>query len=255
MANGSMIPAGKPAWSREAAIGDFGGALDKRASDTEGAAPYAWFVYCELRSMRGSAFTKNTGTLVHCENLALARLLAHRNFRCPEKFTCNAQQPASADEGLPYWFKVLAIPTKPTDQKWQIRQRCAAHFKASAELSLSTIRAALQDLLGDIYVNASFIEGTSLSSPPMLTFWPGVNDGDSAYSLGGGTWASERSHLYVEIQQPPGITNAEFFQLVNVQMFQLLDRMLPSYCTFGWSLGGGFYLDISQLDFTGITPE
>lgn len=251
----TAVPAGKPAWSREAAIGDYGGALDKRASETEGAAPYAWFVYCELRNMRGSAFTKNTGTLVHCENLALARLLAFRNFRCPEKFTCNAQQPATADEGLDYWVKVLAVPARPTDQKWQLRQRCAAHYRAATDLNLNTIQAALQELLGDIYVNASFAEGDSLADPPALTYWPGVNDGDESYSLGGGTWASERSHLYVEIQQPAGISAADFYQLVNVQMFQLLDRILPAYCTFGYSLGGGFYLDISQLDFVGLTEE
>jgi hypothetical protein len=42
-------------------------------------------------------------------------------------------------------------------------------------------------------------------------------------------------------------------QLVNVQLFQLLDRMLPSYCTFSAALGGGFIVGISQLDFTGVT--
>lgn len=251
----SMVPAGRPAWSRSATIGDYGGSLDKRNSETEGDAPYAWAVYCELRNMRGSAFTKDKGTLVHCENLALARVLAFRNFRCPEKFTCNAQQPATADEGIDYWVKVLDVPAKPTDQRWQLRQRCAAHFKAGTELNLSTIRAALQDLLGEIYVNATFNEGTALSASPTLTYWPGVNDGDESYSLGGGTWASERSHLYVEIQQPAGMSRADFLQIVNVQMFHLLDRILPAYATFGRSLGGGFYLDISNLDFTGLTPE
>lgn len=255
MANGSMIPAGKPAWSRTAAIGDYGGAPDKRASETEGTTPYAWLVYCELRNMRGSAYSKRLGgTLVHSENLALARVLAHQNFRRPEMFACNAQQPATADEGLPYWVKVLGIPTVPTDQKWQIRHRCAVHFKASAELNLPTIRAALQDLLGDVYVDATFIEGSDLANPPTQTFWPDINPGDPATSLGGGAWSSERSHLWVEIQQPPGMSIGDYSQLVNVQATQLLDRLLPAYCTFTLSEGGGFDLDEDLLDYTGLTP-
>jgi hypothetical protein len=251
-----MTPAGKPAWSRAAAIGDYGGALDKRASDTEGSAPYAWFVYCELRNLRGSAYSKQLGgTLVHCENLAAARVLAYRCFRAPEKFACNAQQPATSDEGLPYWVKVLAVPSSPTDQKWQLRQRCAAHFKASAELNLATIRTALQDLLGDVYVDASFTEGTDLANPPTQTFWPGVNPGDPLTDLGGGAWSSERSHLWVQVQQPPGMTLGEYTQLINVQGVQLLDRILPAYCTFTLSEPGGFDLDIDPLDYTGLTPS
>jgi len=37
-------------------------------------------------------------------------------------------------------------------------------------------------------------------------------------------------------------------------LFQLLDRMLPAKCTFNWTTGDGFILDVSQLDFTGLTP-
>ncbi len=254
MAYGTMTPTGKPAWSREAAIGDYGGSLDKRDSETEGTVPYAWFCYRELIAIRGSAYSGQLGgTLVHCENLALARVLAHRNFRCPEKFAANAL-PASADEGLDYWVEVLKVPSKPTDQKWQIRQRCAANYKAATSTTMSTIRAALQDLLGDVFVDATFNEGTDLDTPPTITYWPGVNPGDPGHSLGGGAWFSERSHLYVEVQQPSGVSTADLDQLINVQAFQLLDRMLPAYVTFSVSIGGGFFLDVSQFDFTGITP-
>ncbi len=254
MAYGTMTPTGKPAWSREAAIGDYGGALDKRDSHTEGTVPYAWFCYRELIAIRGSAYSGELGgTLVHCENLALARVLAHRSFRCPEKFAANAL-PGSADEGLDYWVKVLAVPSKPTDQKWELRKRCAAHYRAVTSVTLSAIRSALQDLLGDIYVDATFNEGADLATPPLITYWPGENPGDSSFSLGGGMWASERSHLFVEVQHPSGISLADLDQLINVQAFALLDRMLPAYATFSVGLGGGFLLDISQLDFTGLLP-
>jgi hypothetical protein len=255
MARATITPTGKPCWSREAAIGDYGGDLNKEPSKTEGSTPYAWFVYRERRAMRGSAFSQQIGgTLVHCENLATARLFAWVFFRKPEQFR-NDCLPGTSDQGLEYWATVLAIPTRPSDERWQVRQRAEAHYKAVTAVNLSTIQTALQDLLGDAYVDATFNEGASLASPPTLTFWPGVNPGDSSYSLGGGTWASERSHLYVEVTQPAGMSDADFSQLINVQAFQLLDRMLPAFCTFSVSLGGGFHLDLDQLDFVGITPE
>ncbi len=251
---------GKPCWSREASIGDYGGSTTKTASATEGSAPYAWFVYRELSAMRGSAYAGYTGavnttTLVHCEHLAMARMLAWVWFRLPEQYRANCL-PGTADSGLEYWAEVLAIPTKASDQRWQVRQRAGAHYKAITEVNLPVIQSALLELLGStVYVDATFNSGVDLVTPPTITFWPGVNAGPSSYSLGGGCWASERSHLYVEVQRPSGMTDGDFNQLLNVQMFQLLDRLLPSHCTFGWSIGGGFILDISQLDFQGLTPS
>jgi hypothetical protein len=254
----TITPTGKPCWSRDAAIGDYGGSLDKIASRTEGDAPYAWFVYRELSAMRGSAYAGysalNTNTLVHCEHLALARMLAWANFRLPEQFRANCL-PGTADQGLEYWAKVLAVPTKSSDQRWQVRQRCAAHYKAVTDASLSAIQTALSELLGDVYVDATFIEGGLLTTPPTQTYWPSINPGDPALDLGGGTWTSERSHLWVEVQQPAGMSDGEFIQLTQVQAFQLLDRMLPAYCSFTVSVGDGFDLDVDRLDYTGLTTS
>ncbi len=253
----ATVPSGKPCWSRQGSIGDYGGSLTKSDCETEGAAPYAWFVYRELSAMRGSAYAGHSGlalgTLVHCEHLTLARMLAWVWFRLPEQFAANTL-PGTADQGLEYWATVLKIPVRESTERWQVRQLAAAHYQAVTTVNLAAIQAALAALLGDVYVDATFNEGTSLTDPPAINFWPGVNDGPVSYSLGGGCWASERSHLYVEVTRPPGMSDAEFHQLVNVQMFQLLTRMLPAYCTFAWSLGGGFLLDLSQLDFQGLTP-
>jgi hypothetical protein len=245
--------AGKPCWSREGSIGDYGGSLEKEASKTEGVTPYAWFVYRERRAMLGSAYSKRVGgTLVHCQNLASARRSAWVWFRKPEQFRSDAL-PGTSDQGLPYWATVLKLPTRSSDERWQVRLRAGAHYKAITELNMPSIRTACEELLGAAYVDASFQEGVSLTEPPSLTFWPGVNDGPVSYSLGGGCWMSSRSHLYVELTRPSGTSDADFHQLINVQLFQLLDRLLPAYCTFAASIGGGFLLDISQLDFTGLT--
>jgi hypothetical protein len=248
----TVKPTGKPAWARTASIGDYGGDLNKQDSETEGMTPYAWHVYRGLSACRGSAYSGRVGgTLVHCEHLALARMLAWKNFRVPEQFRANTL-PGSSDDALPYWVKVLAIPSKPSDQKWQLRQRAAAHYRATTDVSLEAIQDSIAALLGDMYLDATYAEGASLSAPPSLTYWPGINDGPASYSLGGGAWLSERSHLWVSLQHPAGMTDGEFFQLANVQLFQLLDRLLPAYTTFAWSIGTGFLLDISSLDFDGL---
>ncbi|HTJ17840.1 MAG TPA: hypothetical protein VL494_13765 [Steroidobacteraceae bacterium] len=256
MGEATIVPSGKPSWSREAAVGDYGGDPSKRASSTEGNAPYAWLCYRELQAMRGSAYSQRIGgTLVHCENLATARLMAWWGWRMPEKLQANSQ-PATADDALPYWVEVLKVPSRSSDQKWQIRQRCAAHQKAILSLNLTTIQTAVQALIGDVYVDSFFTFGDALSTPPVITFWPGVNPGPADFSLGGGAWISERSRFTVVTQIPPGMPLGEYRQLVDVQLFQLLHRMLPAYCTFGWTVGSdGFFLDVSSLDLTGLTPS
>jgi len=252
----STTPTGLPCWARDAAIGDYGGDPNKRASSTEGDTPYAWFVYRELQAMRGSAYSQRIGgTLVHCENLATARLMAWWGWRMPEKLRANSL-PGSADDGLAYWVKVLGVPARASDKRWQLRQRCAAHNKAIISVNLNAIQTALRELLGAAYVDSFFNYGPALSAPPPLTFWPGVNPGSPIYSLGGGTWSSERSRFTVVTQIPSGVPRGEFRQLVDVQMFQLLNRMLPAHCTFGWSVGiAGFHLDVDLLDLTGLTPS
>lgn len=256
MATSDTTPTGYPCWSRDAAVGDYGGDPNKRASATEGDAPYAWFVYRELQAMRGSAYSQQVGgTLVHAENLATARLMGWWGWRMPEKLRANCVA-MSADDGLAYHVKVMGIPSRPSDRKWQLRQRCAAHAKAIISVALPTLQGTLRELLGGAYVDSFYNFGTSLASPPAVTFWPGVNPGPAEFSLGGGAWVSERSRLTVVVQIPPGMRIGEFRQLVDVQLFQLLHRALPAWVTFGWTVGSdGFFLDTSPLDLTGLTPS
>jgi len=206
--------------------------------------------------MRGSAYSQRVGgTLVHCENLATARLMAWWGWRMPEKLQANSL-PGSADDALPYWVKVLGVPARASDQKWQLRQRCAAHHKAILSANLAAVQTAVGELLGDVYVRSFFTSGAALSTPPVITFWPGENPGLASYSLGSGAWLSERSRFTVVNKIPPGMPLGEYRQLADVQLFQLLDRLLPAHCTFGWTVGSdGFFLDVSPLDLTGLTPS
>jgi hypothetical protein len=251
---GICKPSGLPAWSREAAIGDYGGSLDKRGSRTEGTTPYSYAVYQNLQSQRGSAYSQNqSGTLVHVEHLALARTLSAVFFRNAEKYRANAV-PHTSDERLEYWATVLGVPFTESTPRWRLRETCAAHYQAALGPTLDNVTAALEKLLGDAFVQVITTTGVDLDNPPDPTKWPGIDPGPASYSLGGGAWFSARCHLIVEMQQPTGMSAAEFLNLRDIQMFQLLDRMLPAWATFnGAFVGDGFSLDIDQLDFQGLT--
>lgn len=255
----TAVPIGKPAWSREGNIGDYDGSLTKEDNTTEATVPYAAQVYRELHAMRGSAYTQKPHTLVDAENIAIARMFGAVWYRTPEKVRANAT-PLRCDEKLEYWVEVLGIPQRPGEERWQLRERAAAHYQAANGPTMSNITSSLAALLSDAFVSATHQEGVDLATPPSQTFWPVINPGDASYSLGRGAWMSERCHLAVLTIIPSGMSDGEFLHLVNVEMFALLDTLLPAWATWGWAVDStgsgdaGFYLDISRLDFDGLTP-
>jgi hypothetical protein len=254
-AGANDVPTSVEAWGRNArdaaAIGDYGGDPEKEDSATEGELPYAAAILLDLQKRRGSAYTKTTGTLVDAENLALARMLAATGPRQAEKLRANAT-PRRADEKLDWWRRVLAVPVKPGEPRWRVRQKVAAHYRLTDGPTLGTVRGALEGLLGDAFVDMSWDEGSTLSVPPTPTYWPGVNPGSPADSLGGGTWLSTRCHLFVQVQIPSNMTFGSFLTLVNVDLKALLDRMLPAWATFDWAIGDtGFLVSGSETDSAG----
>lgn len=243
----------------DAAIGDYGGATDKKDSDTEGRRPYAWTWYRELQASRGSAYTTKTGTLVHAENLALARN-RQAISRAAEKLVTNAI-PSTAAERLPYWRDVLGLHVRPGEPEWQTRQNAAGRFRLSSGPTRTNVDDACAALLGPAFVQTWHQTGVNIATPPPITRWKGGTVGPASYDLSGaganGTWLSERAHLTVEVQIPAGLSTDEFLYLCNVQLYEMLDRLMPAWATFDWALGplsAGFLLDISSLDFNGITP-
>jgi hypothetical protein len=251
MPTGTIEPLGLPLWSREAAIGDYDGATDKEDSLYEGEEPYAAMHLRSLHDMRGSAYTTERSTLVDAENVALARHFAAVWSRNPEKLRANAI-PARADERLPYWAKALAIPSRPSDPRWRIRQLCASHFSAASTPTIGNVKAAVAALLGDAFVDVRVTLGPDLATPPSNTYWPGINPGPASYDMGGGTWTAKRSHVFVEVRQPVGMPDSDFRELMDVQLFQLLDRWLPAHATFNWATSDGFRLGVSRLGFDGL---
>ncbi len=249
----SDAPASVTLWgtlgdSATRAIGDYAGDPDKRDSETEGESPYAEAILRELQAQRGSAYSAGRTKYVDCENLALARFWSAVGPRNAEKARANFA-PATSDERLPYWEEFLAVPFAPTDPKWRRRQQLAIHYPVSEGPTIDVLRTRLQEMLGSLFVDVTTTWGTDLATPPTYTYWPGINPGPSDADLGGGCWSSERDRYVVTVQSPSGMSDADFLQLVNVQMFRFLDNTLPATSTFSWGVAGGFYLDVSRLDF------
>jgi hypothetical protein len=239
-------------WLALPQIGTYGGDPDKEDSATEADVPYAAIIYQDLQGMRGSAYTTRPGTLVHAENLALARFWGYFAYRLPEKVRANAV-PSRSDEGLGYWVNVLGVQTRPDDERWLLRQRASVAYRVSTGPTYDTVQQALRDLLGEHYVAIHVQDNLPLTTPPNPTCWPGVNTGSPSYDIGGGAWYSRRSHLVVQTQKLPGQSDEDFLRLVNVDMFTMLDRLLPAHMTFSWTTSTSFLLDISHLDFDGLS--
>jgi hypothetical protein len=248
-------------WGSESAkISDYDGALDKTDSETEGDTPYAWIWYRDYTAMIGSLPTASTSTIVHAQKLALARHEAAKT-RAVERAIANSL-PATADEAIYAWAEVLKVPVGPNDRRHDIRVNCAAKFAATRGPTMTATDAALEQLLGSMFVQTHRTIGASLSVPPTQTFWPGGTPGDPAASLGGATWQSERAHLAVQLIYPQAGDVEEFLRKANVTLFQHMDRVLPIWATYNWASWSGdtlgFYLDgvnDSHLDFTGLTPS
>jgi hypothetical protein len=240
-------------WERKRTIGQLGGDFNKTDCTTE-ATPYAHTWYRELIAMRGSAYSGKSSGLVHAENLAIARSEAGRT-RTAEKLCTNAI-PGTSDEKLDYWVEVLGVVAGPNDDDYVVRARCAAHYKAGVGPTIANEDAAIAELLGPAFVRCWRQEGTDLATPPAITYWPVIAPGPADHSLGGGCWLSERSHLVVEVVQPANMSTADFLRLMNVDLYRLLDTMLPAWATFNWAIGvtTGFVLDVDDLDFTGFGP-
>lgn len=241
---------GQPAWTRRANIGDYDGAPDKIDCQTE-TVPYAWGWYQDITAMLGDGFTLERTGIVHAKKLALARHEAGKT-RTTEAAIANSL-PETAHDALGQWVRCLNVKAHPDDSLHDVRLKCAARFAAVQGATIQSVDETTAELLGGAFVENVRQLGNDLSDPPANTFWPGVNPGLPTYSLGGGAWVSPRSHLIVKVTRPTSGDLGRFLTLVQVDLFDHLNRLLPAWMTFSWTTGTTFLLDISQLDFDGLS--
>lgn len=241
---------GLPAWTRRANIGDYDGATDKIDCQTE-STPYAWGWYQEITAMLGDGFTTERTGIVHAKKLALARHEACKT-RAAESAVANSL-PETAGACLGQWVKVLNVKAHADDSRHKTRQKAGARFAAVQGATIQSVDETTAELLGDMFVENIRQLGNDLSDPPGSTFWPGVNPGPNTYSLGGGAWVSPRAHLIVKVARPTSGEIGKFLSIVQIDLFDHLNRLLPAWMTFTWTTGTSFLLDISRLDFDGLS--
>jgi hypothetical protein len=229
-------------------IGRYGGSLHKADTSTE-TIPYAWGVYLQMQASRGTAYTTSRSSLVHVENIAIARFFCGI-LRSAERLSSNGL-PGTSDDSLDDWVQLLAVQRFADDDDWQVRQRAAAAYALLSGNDASTVDALIQSTLGAAYVGVIRTRGVGLSSPPDFTYWPSVNPGPSDYDLGGGTWFSHRAHLSILVNDT-AVPSDVFQRMVEVDLSRVLDRTLPAWCSWSWSASDGFLIDISRLGIDGI---
>ncbi len=254
----TTVPDGYGSASPLASIDDYGADPDKRDCLTE-RVPFAASLYRQMRSMRGDAYTKSTSGYVHSEHLAIARQQAAW-MRAGERLSANSV-PLTSDEKLAYWVLVYNLRSELNETRASIRRRLSGRHRAAVGPTDADIDEALAKLLGNAFVRTWRTVGTDLDTPPPPTYWP-VNPGAVDWAIGTDSagnlsaWFSARCHLVIEVQRTPGLSDADFLYLVNVQLWDMVDRMLPAWATVNWAVGitaGGFHLDLDNLDYTGMT--
>ena len=206
-----------------------------------------------LAAQMGSAL--EGGELVSAENIALARMIA-AGMLSSEKLVKNTV-PTTAYEGLRDWAKRLGIVIRDGDTAADVRRECEARYAAQVGPTITAVDAALEKLLSSALIATVTFTGTDLDNPPDFTYWDGINPGSSDFDLGGdanGMWSSVRAHLLISVEQPGDMSADDFAYLINVRLYELLDRMLPAWVTFDWVLGAydGFQLDVDKLDYDAL---
>lgn len=230
-----------------ATIADYGGSTDKEDTETE-VVPYAFSQYRALQDARGSAYSKESGTLVHVENLSLARAHA-ATWRRAERLACNGN-PATALEKAEEWRQVLGTRRRDGDTDATLRTRNAAKMRTALGPTRRAVDDAVEELLGTMYARTWRNNGSeTIADDDEGTFWPTENPGAPSRDLGGGPWYSDRSHVVIEVNRPPSATSTAFDSAM-ADLTELLDTMLPATCTFAWVTGAddGFTLDEDLLD-------
>lgn len=101
--------------------------------------------------------------------------------------------------------------------------------------------------------------GSGYATPPTITFGSGAATAiaitnSNPYDIEGTTtagvswvdWASAVAHVAVQVQQPAGMTSAQYQLAVNAGL-AYLDGALPAWCTFSTFQSSGFILDVANF--------
>lgn len=216
--------------------------------------------YSELQGALGSAyFQQDTlAPIVQVFVLAITRQLAAIDG-CITRLE-NQNTPLHASDSLRQWAERLDVSIAPDDKPHEVRAKCLAKYRAANGPTISVVENSLETILGN-----AFVQLTTADPDGYFTYWPVINPGNPDNNLGetaddnvgDGTWQSINAcHLVIQVQQPSSLNDDDFLYLLNVDMYNLLDILLPAWVTWDWCINDpedGFILGSdsqeSLLDF------
>lgn len=217
--------------------------------------------YSELQGALGSAYFQADGTLapiIQVFVLAITRQLAAVDGTITKLE--NQATPMLAFDSLRQWAKILGVSVADDDKPHEIRAKCLAKYRAANGPTITVVENAIETILASAYVQL-----TTVDPDGYYTFWPVINPGNPDNNLGktadsgvgDGTWSSVNNcHLVIQVQQPSSLNDDDFLYLLNVDLFNLLDVLLPAWVSWDWTIGNpssGFILGSnaseSLLDF------
>lgn len=228
---------------------DYGGHPEKRAASNE-EIPYAYAHYDDVEAGLGNAFTTDRTGIVHLKKLVIARRLAGVS-RARERAIANSI-PGTSTDLLRLWSSILQVKVFAGDPDWLIRDRTERAFISINPLDFDELADECRAIIGDYFVDFEHIDTDDLENPPAGTFWPKGPVGSPVIDLGGGTWTTKRQHLVVRVKAPqsPGDND---FNLLMMQLTNMLTRRMPGTWTFNWAIeGSGFFLDQSWLGYDAL---
>jgi hypothetical protein len=238
-------------------LGKFGG-FNPHPRRLGGGTPRAKIIFQGLAADKGTAFdATNESTLVYAETVAQARAVSgcwNTNERVSK-----AWQPMRCPlELLVRWERLLALFPRATDTLYARRVRVAEHLARFGQATLpGRLDTLLTEKLGDAYVAVEYISFANARVIVPSGSWP-FGDVDESF-----TWASTVCHVLVCLQKPSGMTEGAFYEAAGLAV-QLVDPILPAWCTFDWYRAGsesnvisggpsegGFYI-ATDLDNDGL---
>lgn len=190
-----------------------------------------------LNSAKGTAYDTNAGTNVWVENMAYARAIA--NAWGTNQRVANQFDPTRTTTMLRRWEAIFGRTPMPSDTP---NGRRAGIADIWSRFGVIPTPQAIQTNLAAVLGPAVFVSVTHETIASALTYWPGGTPSTLA------PWYSTIDRLAVQITQPAGMLDGEFYALIQ-NMNQMLDQRLPIWCTWLWwradAVNGlkGFFLD------------
>lgn len=192
-----------------------------------------------LNADRGTALDASDRTsTVYVINMAFARALSAAwgtNERLGNLW--NPQHMPS--EFVTRWESLLAIRPSPTDTEKTRRNRLETLFSNFGQPATNgRITYLLEQAIGDAFVAVEYIDYANAH----------ITVPDGSYPWGTAStdapWSSSVANVLVRLQKPTGWTEGDFYAAAGL-VIQLLEPLLPVWCTVSWYRAGSSSTSVS----------